>query len=136
MTLPRPPATAPALRPLGRAVLLAAALGAAACGATGRNPFAAPGTQESQILVQVENQGFNDLRLYAISHRGNQSLGSVQGNTIRRIPLEWRQPDQLSFRMEVLAGRSYTTQAVAANPGDRVYLTIPSDPGGAYLRVR
>ena len=141
MTLPRPPAATPGLQALGRVLLLAAALaaalGATACaGGTGRNPFAAAGTEETQIVVQVENQGFNDLRLYAISHRGNQSLGSVQGNTIRRIPIEWRQPDQLSFRMEVLAGRSYTTHVVSANPGDRVYLTIPSDPGSAYVRVR
>ncbi|MHB1194893.1 MAG: hypothetical protein ACYC6F_17845 [Longimicrobiales bacterium] len=136
MTLPRPPAATPGLRPLRRALLLAAALGAAACGATARNPFAAEGTAETQILIQVENQGFNDLRLYAISHRGNQSLGSVQGNTIRRVTLEWRQPDQLSFRLEVLAGRSYTTHVVSANPGDQVYLVIPNDPGSAYVRVR
>jgi len=136
MTIPRPP-TARVLRPFRRALLLAAALGATACaGGSSRNPFAAAGTAETQIVIQVENQGFNDLRLYAISHRGNQSLGSVEGNTIRRIPLDWRQPDQISFRMEVLAGRSYTTQAVSAAPGDRVYLTIPNDPGSAYVRVR
>ncbi len=135
MTLPRP-ATTPGLRPLRKALLLAAALGVTACSGTGRNPFAAPGTRETQLQVQVENQGFNDLRLYAISRMGNQSLGSVQGNSIRRVSLEWRQADQLSFRMEVLAGRSYTTHAVSANPGDRVYLVIPSDPSAAYVRVR
>ena len=118
-------------------LVLAAGLGATACAAgTARNPFAAPGTAETELFVQVENQGFNDLRLYAISSRGSQSLGSVQGNTMRRLTLEWRQMEQLSFRMEVLAGRSYTTHTVSASPGDRIYLTIPSDPSGAYVRVR
>jgi hypothetical protein len=117
-------------------MLLAAALVAASCGGTARNPFAAPGTAETQILVQVENQGFNDLRLYAISSRGSQSMGSVQGNSIRRIALDWRQMDQLSFRLEVLAGRTYTTHTVTASPGDRLYLIIPNDPSGAYVRVR
>ncbi|NJD18334.1 MAG: hypothetical protein FIA95_03500 [Gemmatimonadetes bacterium] len=123
-------------RPLPGVLLAAACLGAAACGGTARNPFAAPGTAETQLLVQVENQGFNDLRLYAISSRGNQSLGSVQGNTIRRLSLEWRQMEQLSFRLEVLAGRSYTTHAVSVSPGDRVYLVIPNDPAQAYIRLR
>jgi len=129
-------ATARGLRAIRWAVLLAVGLGATACAGTARNPFAAPGTAETELFVQVENQGFNDLRLYAISSRGSQSLGSVQGNTMRRLTLEWRQMELLSFRMEVLAGRSYTTHTVSASPGDRVYLTIPSDPSGAYVRVR
>jgi outer membrane biogenesis lipoprotein LolB len=136
MTLPRPAVT-PALRALRRALLLVVGLGVTACAAgTSRNPFAAPGTADTQLFVQVENQGFNDLRLYAISSRGSQSLGSVQGNTLRRLTLEWRQMEQLSFRMEVLAGRSYTTHTVSASPGDHVYLLIPSDPGGAFVQVR
>jgi hypothetical protein len=136
MTLARPAVT-PALRALRQALLLVVGLGATACAAgTARNPFAAPGTAETQLFVQVENQGFNDLRLYAISSRGNQSLGSVQGNTVRRLTLEWRQMEQLSFRMEVLAGRSYTTNVVSASPGDHVFLVIPSDPSGAYVGVR
>jgi hypothetical protein len=129
-------ATARGLRTIGRAVLLATGLGATACAGTGRNPFAAPGTAETELFVQAENRGFNDLRLYAISSRGSQSLGSVQGNTTRRLTLEWRQMEQLSFRMEVLAGRSYTTHVVSASPGDHVYLIIPSDPSGTYVQVR
>ena len=135
MTLRRR-AVAPGFRALGGTLLVAGLLGVAACAGTSRNPFAAPGTEETQILIQAQNQGFNDLRLYAISSHGSQSLGSLQGNTIRRITLEWRQVDQLSFRLEVLAGRSYTTHTVSASPGDRVYLVIPNDPSSAYLQVR
>jgi len=132
----RRPAVAPGLPALRRALFLAVGLGATACAGTARNPFAAPGTAETQLYVQVENQGFNDLRLYAVSSRGVESLGSVQGNTLRRLTLEWRQMEQLSFRMEVLAGRSYTTHAVSASPGDHVYLVVPNDPSGAYVAVR
>lgn len=135
MTVPRR-STTPGLRALGRMLVLAGLLGIWACAGTSRNPFAAPGTQETQILVQAENRGFNDVRLYAISSRGSQSLGSLQGNTTRRMTLDWRQMEQLSFRLEVLAGRSYTTHTVSASPGDRVYLIIPSDPASAYVQVR
>jgi hypothetical protein len=135
MTL-SPRASAPVFRALRSALLLAAVLGPSACAGTARNPFAAPGTRETQIQIQVENQGFNDLRLYANSSQGTRSLGSVQGNSVRRMNLDWRQAGQLSFRMEVLAGRSYTTHAVSASPGDLVFLVIPRDPSGAYVRVR
>lgn len=100
------------------------------------NPFAPPGTDETAVTVWVENRGFNEFRLYALSSRGAQSLGVVGGNTQRTLQLAWRQLDQLSFRLEVLAGRSYTTHTVTVSPGDRVELVVPSNPAGAQVRVR
>lgn len=129
-------ASAPGRGALRRALLALGLAAAWGCSGTSRNPFAAPGTQDTQILVQAENRGFNDIRLYAVSSRGLESLGSLQGNTIRRLTLDWRQMEQLSFRMEVLAGRTYTTPAISVSPGDRVWLVIPSDPSQAYLQIR
>ncbi|MDP2959286.1 MAG: hypothetical protein Q8N53_22895 [Longimicrobiales bacterium] len=121
----------------GRLMLcLLLGLGAAECGGIARNPFAPPTAAETQISVYVENQGFNDVRVYALTSRGSRSVGSVGGNTHLRVSMEWRQMDQISFRIEVLAGRTYNTGAIAVSPGDRVDLTIPNNPGNAYLRIR
>ena len=127
---------APARRALRWALAAVVSLAGVACASTARNPFAPASSREAQLLIDIENQGFNDIRLYAVSARGNQSLGAVNGNTRRRAALAWRQLDQLHFRIEVLAGRTYNTHAVSASPGDVVELIIPEDPSRAYLRVR
>jgi len=43
--------------------------------------------------------------------------------------------EHLSFRLEVLAGRTYNTPAISVSPGNRVHLVIPSDPSSTYLRI-
>jgi len=112
-------------------------LAGSGCGAAQpKNPFEQANPAETRIMIAVENRGFNDVRLYAVTARGTQSLGSVGGNTHRRIDLTWRQLDQISFRIEVLAGRTYSTMSVSASPGDRVDLIIPDDPNNAYVQVR
>lgn len=115
---------------------LALLLGVAACATTSRNPFAPANTAETQVLVFVENRGFADVRIQALSSRGARSLGTVGGNTQERLALEWRQLDQLSFRLEVLAGRTYTTQSVMASPGDHVEVIIPNNAGNTIVRLR
>ena len=130
-----PPSRLPAA--VGRLLLCSVlGLGAAGCGGTARNPFAPPSAADTQISVFVENQGFNDVRVYALTSRGSKSVGTVGGNTHLRASLEWRQMDQISFRIEVLAGRTYNTHAIAVSPGDRVDLTIPNNPGNAFIRIR
>lgn len=130
------PSLPSARRALPWALATVLCLGGAGCTPTARNPFAPANSRETQLLVDVENRGFNDIRLYAVSSRGNQSLGAVNGNTRKRVTLAWRQLDQISFRIEVLAGRTYGTHAVSASPGDVLELIIPEDPNQAYLRVR
>ncbi len=117
-------------------MLLAIGWGLSACAHTSRNPFAPAGTRETQLYLYVENRGFNDVRLYTLSSHGTRSVGVVEGNTQRRLAVDWRQLEQISFRIEVLAGRSYTTPAIAASPGDQVEMIIPSDPSNTYVRLR
>ena len=132
--------TPPPIRlPFAARLLVAAvvALVGGACGATSsRNPFVQANPAETRVTLFVENRGFNDVRVYAITPRGSESLGGVGGNTQRRIDIAWRQLDQLSFRIEVLAGRTYNTPAVSVSPGDRVHMTIPDDPSNVYIQVR
>jgi hypothetical protein len=128
--------SATAARRLQMALLVAFGCGATACAAPARNPFAPAGTRDTQLYLRVENHGFNDVHLYTVSSHGARSVGVVEGNTQRNIAVEWRQLEQISFRIEVLAGRTYTTPAVTASPGDQVELIIPDDPSGTYVRLR
>jgi len=113
-----------------------AALVATACSGQTRNPFdQSPGAQGT-LSIHLENRGFNDVRVFAITPAGATSLGPVSGNTVERATLPWRQAELISFRIEVLAGRTYTTHTLPANPGDRLELIIPQDPADAILRPR
>ena len=122
-------------QPAVRAILALSVLLLTACAAgRSRNPFdSSPGAQ-GILSVQIENRGFNDVRLFAITPAGALSLGSVGGNTIRRETIDWRQVAQISFRIEVLAGRSYMTHTLTVTPGDRLQLIIPTNPADAILR--
>lgn len=136
---PEPSAMLPLVRRtrrIRRTLATCLLLGVAGCASRARNPFAAPGTAETQVTVVMENRGFNDIRVYALTSGGVRSLGGVGGNTQRRAAIEWRHIEQLSFRIEVLAGRTYTTLGISVSPGDRIYLVVPDDPSRAYTQVR
>lgn len=107
-----------------------------ACAGRSRNPFDQSPEAQGILYIYLENRGFNDVRVHAITASGAKSLGSVGGNTFQRATLPWRQLDQISFRIEVLAGRTYTTHGVAASPGDRLELIIPDNPANAIVRPR
>ena len=117
---------------LAVAVVLLVACGGARTG----NPFDTSPEGQGIVSLYLENRGFNDVRIYAITPSGSTSMGSVGGNTIRRATLPWRQLGQISFRIEVLAGRTYMTNTMAASPGDRLELIIPANPADAVLRPR
>ncbi len=121
-----------AVRRLLPAALLVVA--GTACAPAVRNPFEGPDAPGSQIHVYVENRGFSDLRVYARSSHGSDFIGQVGGNSHLTVTLSWRQLDQISFRLEVVAGRTYTTEALPVQPGQRVELIVPDDPANAILR--
>jgi len=114
-------------------VALSVVLGTACASAT-RNPFEGADAPGSQLHVYVENRGFNDLRVYARTSRGSEYIGQVGGNSHLTVTLPWRQLDQISFRLEVVAGRTYTTEALPVQPGQRVELIVPDNPANAILR--
>lgn len=100
------------------------------------NPFRPDAAQQSEIGISIENQGFNDARIYAVSVAGLQLLGQVPGKGTRSFTLRWTRLDDLRLRMDFLAGETYQSNSVDAAPGDRVELVIPIDPRGAFLRRR
>ena len=120
----------------GRVLLALAVLLTTACASRAASPFDQTAGGQASLSVYLENRGFNDVRVYAIIPSGARPMGVVGGNTIERASLPWRQSALISFRIEVLAGRTYMTHALSADPGDRLELIIPSDPANAVLRPR
>lgn len=119
-------------RLLPAALLLVAGSG---CATAVRDPFGGRGdSATSQLRVYVENRGFTDVRVYARTSRGQDLLGQLGGNAHLTVDLPWRDLDQISFRIEVVAGRTFTTASVAVSAGQRVELIIPDDPRRAIVR--
>lgn len=100
-----------------------------------RNPFAAPGEATDEIRIYIENRGFTDVRVYAHTSRGQEFLGQLGANAHLTVDFAWRRSlDQISFRIEVVAGRTFTTNPLAVSSGQRVELIIPDDPARAIVR--
>ena len=117
---------------------LALALLVQGCGGGGRD-VASPFDRRqdaTQIQLNVDNQSFNDVRLYVESVRGRQTVGTVSGNSRKTFRIDWGGLDELSVRMEFLASENYVSNIVNAAPGDRVELFIPDNPRNAILRRR
>ncbi|MFQ5536711.1 MAG: hypothetical protein ACE5GJ_04595 [Gemmatimonadota bacterium] len=118
-------------------LLLATGLlaGASGCAGTFPNPFAGK-SGSNTLSIYVDNQNFNDVRVYALTTRGPQVLGQVGGRSNRNFRMEWKQLDEIRFRLEFLAGRSYETNRVNAAPGDRLDIYIGDNPNNALVRRR
>lgn len=100
------------------------------------NPFDRSGGQADSIELYVDNQNFNDVRLWKIGLDGRTNLGTVTGRSQRTMEVPWRQTADIRFQVEPLAGRSYQTNMVTAAPGDRLQLYIRENPGNTYLTRR
>ncbi len=135
MTHRQPGRAARVLRP-ARGLALIAALTVAACGGRISNPFSDSGRGSTELRIEVENQTFNDMRLYAQTLRGPQFLGQVGGKNSRTFTIPWPRLDEIRLRMDFLAGESVESNRVDAAPGDRLELIVPPNARGAYLRRR
>jgi hypothetical protein len=63
----------------------------------------------------------------ALSAGSRVSLGTVDPRSRRAVAIPWNNRDNVRFQLELLAGRSHTTQSLTVGPGDRVELWI-GDP--------
>ncbi|MEQ8330728.1 MAG: hypothetical protein RH859_09725 [Longimicrobiales bacterium] len=121
-----------------RTLALAAALALSGCSVGGNSPspFDQGGEAAGQIQITIDNQNFNDVRIFAVTTRGPQSLGQAGGRSTRVFRLEWRQLDEIRFRLEFLAGSEYTTQRINVSPGDAIDVYIPQNPQNTVVRRR
>ncbi len=101
---------------------------------TAPSPF--DGESIGELRVVVDNQNFNDLRIYAVTTRGPQSLGQVGGRSQSDFRLEWRQLDEIRFRLEFLAGGQHNTMRINVSPGDIIEISIPQNPNNTIVRRR
>ena len=105
-------------------VWLAAVL---ACGGGPPPEGAAP---EAEAAVVVENLGFADVTMYAISATGNRvRLGQVTGSSTQRLSLPAylvRGGERLRFLADPIGGREGpVSQELYVAPGETVSLTLP-----------
>jgi hypothetical protein len=97
-----------------------------ACG--GRSRESSPSPQTAAML-QVENQGFTDMVVYALSGAQRVRLGIVTGNSSKSftIPVYLvRGAGPLRFLADPIGGnRTPVSEEMTVRPGDIVSLTIP-----------
>ena len=80
-------------------------------------------------MVQVENRGFADMVIYAVSGSQRVRLGLATGNSTKSFSIPAaliRGSSPLKFLADPIGGsRSPITEEIVVQPGDIVTLTIP-----------
>jgi hypothetical protein len=98
-----------------------------ACGGGQTESAVAP---DAKAELEVRNQGFADMTIYAISATGGRvRLGMVSGNSTQRLALPSylvRGGQSLRFLADPIGGnQSPVTEQLLVAPGETVVLTIP-----------
>jgi hypothetical protein len=103
------------------------ALGLAA-GCAGRNASTSASPNDP-AMVQVENRGFADMVIYAVSGAQRVRLGIATGNSTKSFTIPAalvRGAGPLRFLADPIGGRrTPITEDIVVQPGDIVSLTIP-----------
>ena len=123
---PLPPAE-PNMKSLQTISLSLLFLAAGACAGTGGgsgNP-----TPNEPTVVEVDNQGFSDMTVYAVRNSQRFRLGIATGNTKTRLTIPSSVSGGLAtlrFIADPIGGRrNSVSQEITIAPGDTVVLTIP-----------
>jgi len=85
--------------------------------------------ENAATILQVDNQGFLDMTVYALRNSQRVRLGSATGNTKTNLTI----PSDLVFGLTSLrfiadplgGNRASVSQEITVAPGDTVVLTIP-----------
>jgi hypothetical protein len=104
-------------------------LGAAACKTLSHGSGDSEQVQAGPTILQVDNQGFLDMNVYAARNSQRVRLGTATGNnkTNFRIPASLVSGiTPLHFVADPIGGRrASVSQEINVAPGDTVVLTIP-----------
>jgi hypothetical protein len=97
-----------------------------ACAGRGPSSDTSP---NSTAMLQVENRGFADMVIYAISGAQRTRLGIATGNSTKAFPIPntlLRGAGNLRFLADPIGGsRTPISEEMVVQPGDIVTLTIP-----------
>lgn len=104
-------------------LLLVSACGGLAGAGTGAWDVERSG--EDDFALFVDNQSFNEARIYARWNGDRRRLGSVGGNQSRTFTLSWRSGN-LRVEVDFLAAGGFVSEPVTVNPGDSIQFRIPS----------
>jgi hypothetical protein len=109
-----------------RTVLVSFLLGA--CSHRGGSPEVAP-DPKAPAAVEVQNQGFPDMTIYAVRQGVRVRLGLAGGHSTTRLPIPayLLQGDRvIRFLADPIGGsREPVSEEISVEPGDTVGLTIP-----------
>ena len=104
-------------------------IGVAALSACAGKPRTSePGT-ESPAILEVENRGFADMVIYAVTGSQRLRLGLATGNSTKSFPLPGslvQGAGPIRFLADPIGGtRTPVSEEMVVQPGDVVTLTIP-----------
>ncbi len=98
----------------------------AACGGRSAESGASP---EGHAMLQVENQGFADMVIYAVNGGQRIRLGTATGHSTKSFALPGylvRSGGPLRFLADPIGGnQTPVSEEMTVQPGDIVTLTIP-----------
>ena len=111
----------------GRLALLTVVLAGAGfgCGTSSPpSPFASP--EDQRIVIEVINHNFLDVTLHALWGGRRIRLGTINGTQQASFRLAWHGNELLRLEIDQLAGEECVTDLISANPGEIIFLEIPS----------
>jgi hypothetical protein len=103
----------------------------AGCGTKGRSPFAGPAERgEEQIQIRIENHNFNDANVHALRGGERIRLGTATGKSDEDFRVRWNVTLPVEFEISLVGGGSCRVPSMMVDPGDRVWVRIPSQITG------
>lgn len=123
--------------PMNRLLSFAVTLTLFGCGGGGAgtpNPFdpssiAGSSPSEDPIQIDVQNNNFNDVTIWAIRSGQRIRLGRVTGKTDQRFRIPWNPAIPIYFSIDVVGGRGCTSNSLPVEPNARVWLMLPANIG-------
>lgn len=105
-------------------LLLATGVMGAALGgcASGPQPESGP-----PVVIEIQNNNFQDATVYAIREGERRRLGVVVGKTDESFGIPWRPNFTLRLEVRFLGGGACATRIIQMEPGQRFVLALQPD---------
>lgn len=123
----------------GMALATLALLFAASCGTIRGerpDPFAGAAPGVGQLIILMENFSREDVVVEMVYPGTRESLGRLDARSRSRVILDWRQPREVQFQVQVVAGPRHNVRGFSAAPGDLVELVVQAPISRSFARRR
>jgi hypothetical protein len=124
---------------LGGVLALLALLAATGCGTLRGerpDPFAGATPGVGQLIILMENFSREDVVVELVYPGTRESLGILDARSRSRVVLDWRQPREVQFHVQIVAGPRHTVRGFSAAPGDLVELVVQTPISRSFARRR